>query len=548
MRAAKSTSRKSTAADHAKVGRPLGRLYQTLSRTNQAIARADCESTLLKDLCGIVVAYGGFVAAWVGLLDPDGHLRSMAAAGPAKGYANDLELSVDALDSQGRGPGGRVLRSGKRVICNNFLEDPRNAPWHALARRYKIRASAGMPLKCDGRVIGLLSVYSSRSGRFGSDEVAVLDDIAADISLGLANLRAATALKRGVEQRQRLLEQLDQIERTVRVGVFQVSLPAQAVWWSAGFSALLGLHPDVVPSWNSLVSALGPVSAGTLQVAITEAGLGNGELDLDLPLCRGEEGAETWIRVTGRVYQGTDSRIEARGIVEDITAKRLLAAQVERAAADERHRLLSELHDNLGQLLAGSTLLAALQERAIEKQAPALLDDARRLAELVAECGMICRDLSHGRAEDFPDGLSGALSRLASGTTATGISCKLTAAAGVDAALTTPQCVELLRIAQEAVTNALKHANCRHIEIDVWISGAMIHLTVRDDGIGIAHAGLRDGIGMRTMRFRAARLGGTLHLQYAKNVGTSVTISVPSLASPTPQPQVPPLVRMRSLK
>jgi signal transduction histidine kinase len=533
MRAVKSTPRKAAAAKHAKVSRPLGRLYQTLSRTNQAIARADCESTLLKDLCAIVVDYGGFLAAWVGLLDPDGHLRSMAAAGRAKGYAKDLELSVDALDSQGRGPGGRVLRCGKRVICNRFLEDSRNAPWHALARRYKIRASAGMPLKCDGRVIGLLSVYSSRSGQFGSDEVAVLDDIAADISLGLANLRAATALKRGVEQRQRLLEQLDQIERTVRVGVFQVSPPAQAVWWSAGFSALLGLRLDVVPDWNSLVDALGPVSAGTLQAAITEARLGNGELDLDLPFCRGEEGAETWIRVTGRVYQGTDSQVEARGIVEDITARRLLAAQVERAAADERHRLLSELHDNLGQMLAGSTLLAALQERAIEKQAPALLDDARHLSELVSECGKICRDLSHGRPEDFPDGLSGALARLASRTAATGVSCKLTAEAGVDAALTTPQCVELLRIAQEAVTNALKHANCRHIAIGVSSSGALIHLAVRDDGIGIAHAGLRDGIGMRTMRFRAARLGGTLHLQYAKKVGTSVTISVPSLASPT---------------
>jgi signal transduction histidine kinase len=185
-------------------------------------------------------------------------------------------------------------------------------------------------------------------------------------------------------------------------------------------------------------------------------------------------------------------------------------------------------------MLAGSSLLAALQERAVAEQAPALLDDARRLAALLSQCGKICRDLSHGRPEDFPDGLSGALSRLASGTNATGISCQLTAASGVDTALTSPQCVELLRIAQEAVTNALKHAKCRHIEIDIWISGAMIHMTVRDDGVGIGRAGSRDGIGMRTMRFRAARLGGTLHLQYARNVGTSVTISVPRLATPSP--------------
>jgi signal transduction histidine kinase len=534
IRAARSTPRNATAAEHAKVSRQLGRLYQTLSRTNQAIARADCESTLLKDLCSIVVDHGGFVAAWVGLLDLDGRLRSTAAAGPAKGYADDIEVSVDVFDPHGRGPSGQVLRSGEHVICNNFLKDSRNAPWHVLARRYNIRASAVMPLTCDGRVIGLLNVYKSRSGQFGSDEVAVLDDIAADISLGLANLRSAKALKRGVEQRQRLLEQLDQIERTARVGVFQLTVPAQVVWWSAGFSALFGLRVDAVPDWNSLVNVLGPVGADTLRVAITEASRGNGELDLDLPLSGGEETAETWIRVTGRVYAVTDCQVEARGIVEDITERRLVAAQVERAAADERHRLLSELHDNLGQMLAGSSLLAALQERAVAEQAPALLDDARRLAALLSQCGKICRDLSHGRPEDFPDGLSGALSRLASGTNATGISCQLTAASGVDTALTSPQCVELLRIAQEAVTNALKHAKCRHIEIDIWISGAMIHMTVRDDGVGIGRAGSRDGIGMRTMRFRAARIGGTLHLQCAKNAGTSVTISVPRSAMPIP--------------
>lgn len=534
MRAARSTPRNAPATEHSKFSQQLGRLYKTLARTNQAIARADCETTLLNDLCGIVVDHGDFAAAWVGLLDPNGRLRSAAAAGPAKNYADDIELSIDALDSQGRGPGGRVLRTGKRVICNNFLDDSRNAPWHALARQYNIRASAGMPLKCNGQVIGLLNVYSSRSGQFGSEEVAVLDDIAADISLGLANLRSASALKRGVQQRQQLLEQLDQIERTVRVGVFEVTLPGQTVRWSAGFSALFGHRLGVVPGWNSLVNVLGPVGAETLRVAITEASRTDGELDLDLPLRGGEETAETWIRVTGRVYEGTDRQIEARGIVEDISDRRLLAGQIERAAADERHRLLSELHDNLGQKLAGSSLLAALQERAVAEQAPALHSDARRLAELLAECGKICRDLSHGRPEDFPGGLSGALSRLASSTSATGISCQMTAAPGVDAALTTQQCLELLRISQEAVTNALKHAKCRQIDIAVWISGAMIHLTVRDDGIGIGHAGSRDGIGMRTMRFRAARLGGTLHLQCARNAGTRLTISIPHLAKPNP--------------
>ena len=84
------------------------------------------------------------------------------------------------------------------------------------------------------------------------------------------------------------------------------------------------------------------------------------------------------------------------------------------------------------------------------------------------------------------------------------------------------------RIAQEAVTNALKHAGCRRIDIALVRQGQAVALTVADDGVGLgAAAAARAGLGLRTMRYRAARVGGVLSLHAPPGGGTLVRVLVP---------------------
>jgi signal transduction histidine kinase/putative methionine-R-sulfoxide reductase with GAF domain len=510
---------------HAALIARLRGLYRTLSRTNAAIAHADSESALLNQICQIVVEHDGFVLAWIGFLGADGRLRASAAAGAARGCVTNLELAVDASDPAGGGPCGRALRLGVHVISHDFLADPRNAPWHAKAREHGIRGAAVIPLLHDGRVSGVFAVYSDRVGQFDAPEVALLDDIGTHLAMGLAHLKRTAAMQRLGEQRELLYQQLSEIERTVRVGVLQLTVPNETIWWSAGVPALLGLPADTPPAWNGFREALGAAGLATLRAAITAAVRSDQELDIDLPLA-GRRATPAWIRIFGRV-EAVDGGIEANATMQDVSERRLIATQINQATAAERQRLLSDLHDNLGQVLAGAGLLAAAHERDVRAVAPTLAESARQLVSAVTESQRLCRDLAHGLLEDFTEGLAVVLQRLAARTSQTGIGCSFNSHGESAAALSEVQCRELFRIAQEAVTNALKHAACRQIDIALNVAAATVDMTVSDDGIGIDPARMVEGLGMRTMRYRAARIGTTVHVEPAERAGTRVRLSVP---------------------
>jgi signal transduction histidine kinase len=329
------------------------------------------------------------------------------------------------------------------------------------------------------------------------------------------------------EQQELLYRQLSQIERTARVGGLPLIVPDEAVWWSGGVPVLLGLPAGAQSDWAALRQALGEAGVATLRAAIMAALKTNQELDIDLPLA-GPSAAPAWMRICGRVAL-VDKRIEANAIIQDVSERRLVASQINQATAAERQRLLSELHDNLGQLLASAGLLAIAHEREVRATAPTLAASAQQLVAAIVESQRLCRDLSHELMEDFREGLAGVLERLAARTAQTGVACSFHCSGGDALDLTEAQCRELFRIAQEAVTNALKHASSRRIELALIVDSSSVELSVLDDGLGIDLAGMVEGLGMRTMRYRAARLGTTVSVAPGEAGGTRVRLSVPRI-------------------
>jgi signal transduction histidine kinase len=90
---------------------------------------------------------------------------------------------------------------------------------------------------------------------------------------------------------------------------------------------------------------------------------------------------------------------------------------------------------------------------------------------------------------------------------------------------------QLFRIAQEAVQNALRHANARRIEIQLTLEGPELKLAVADDGSGIADvSGSPGGHGSHSLRYRAAAIGGRLYVGPRPGGGTIVACSVPNQA------------------
>ena len=227
--------------------------------------------------------------------------------------------------------------------------------------------------------------------------------------------------------------------------------------------------------------------------------------------------------VSGRDEVG---RLEANFTTMTRQLDSALAAERERATSDaraeERARIAREVHDAISQHLFGLRMIAAGMRRAD----PA--NEQVRVIERISEEAL--RDMQALLTElrpVVPDGagLAPALQEIcAAYRDRLGLS--------VDAALddvTVPAPVEhaLLRITQEACTNAVRHGNARELAVSMARQDGHVELAIRDTGAGFDPAAAHAGSGLAHIRDRVAELGGTVHIDSAPGRGTALTVRVP---------------------
>lgn len=221
-----------------------------------------------------------------------------------------------------------------------------------------------------------------------------------------------------------------------------------------------------------------------------------------------------------------------RGIAEGVNGLLLRLAE-ERRAGDaralaaqeaERHRIAQELHDEVGQSL--TVVLLGLKQ--VETQAPpALVPDLAALRES-ARTGLddvrrVARRLRPGVLEDL--GLASALAALATDfANHSQAAVRRSFAPGLPA-LSPEAEVVVYRVAQEALTNAARHADASQVELSLQRLGGSVVLEVRDDGRGFT--GLGEGSGLMGMRERAALVRAELSVISQPRHGTTVRLKVP---------------------
>jgi len=218
-------------------------------------------------------------------------------------------------------------------------------------------------------------------------------------------------------------------------------------------------------------------------------------------------------------------------ILHDLTKRRRLEELVLEATSLEQKRIGQDLHDGIGQQLAGlSFYCKSLSDRLAAKGLPEAAD-AQRMGQLIDQSKAQVRALSHGLnpVVDKPQGLMRALEELAEYVSSTfGIACSFNRKAEVlldDVAMST----HVFRIAQEAATNALKHGRARNIRISLDQLCGQNCLCIEDDGNGISICPMNrtGGIGLEIMKSRASIIGGTLEIFAAANGGTVVRCYFP---------------------
>lgn len=208
--------------------------------------------------------------------------------------------------------------------------------------------------------------------------------------------------------------------------------------------------------------------------------------------------------------------------------RRRLSSAVVSGQDAERRRFALEIHDGAGQVLVGALLHLDLAG----KTAPSEPLQAARLLVLqaLAEIRSVAHDLHPpGLAQH---GLQESLRQLAEQLSGERPKVQLEVGPGVPAALPPALALNLYRIAQAALGNAVRHANARTIAVRVQAADDELVLEVEDDGDGFLPALARHGVGLLGMRERAAGLGGRLTLDADLGRGTRVRCAVPLPALP----------------
>jgi signal transduction histidine kinase len=221
--------------------------------------------------------------------------------------------------------------------------------------------------------------------------------------------------------------------------------------------------------------------------------------------------------------------------IETTLAERAeLARRLVNAQEDERRHLARELHDELGQNLAAISALAASIEKSAADTCPGLSAEARTLAEITMRTMQSLRGtLHHLRPADLDQfGLGESLKHLvdlwnASRRRSTRFELDLPREIGP---LSDTAANHVFRIAQEALTNAAKHAGAKTVRLRVEPVTLPdgIRITVEDDGVGRRNNGhASDGMGLLNIKERVAALGGSISLDDRPGAGLTLRVTVP---------------------
>lgn len=238
-----------------------------------------------------------------------------------------------------------------------------------------------------------------------------------------------------------------------------------------------------------------------------------------------------------RVNERTRDLAESNaGLRREMAERRRLEIALIRVSEEQQQALGRELHDGLGQHLTSLALFGAALQQQLSARAQPEAAIAQQVVDLVNQATDMTRAMARGLypAELEYAGLPAALEQLAAQTCALqDMDCVFHADASVR--VQDPHiAINLYRIAQEAINNAVKYSRSRYLRMALLRVGDTTRLSISDDGIGMdtASSTKQQGLGMHSMRYRASLLGGRLEIANSTpGGGTSISVIYSDLGS-----------------
>jgi signal transduction histidine kinase len=267
--------------------------------------------------------------------------------------------------------------------------------------------------------------------------------------------------------------------------------------------------------------------------------------------------AETELRtIAGNLENLVEERTQAiaqtnRRLSEEIAQRMQAQDQILAISSYEQRRIGHDLHDSLGQELAGAAFLGGALTHALRKHAPEMAPQAEQLTGVLSRAVSEIRRIAHGLTpvEPATGGLMNSLRGLCSDAAHSfGIECTFQSeieSCDLDPTVGT----HLYRIAQEAIHNAIRHGHAARVVVSLREnrSSGLSALSIVDNGTGIPNAAADSpGLGLRTIRYRAEAINGRVDVTAMDGGGTMVLVEFRSGSAGDPHEAVsgpPPPVR-----
>jgi PAS domain S-box-containing protein len=449
-----------------------------------------------------------------------------------------------------------------RRICETkqslIVRDTRNEPdWEWVAGADHVRNWMGVPLVISGKVMGLYSVDKTAPAFFTPEHARVAETLAARAASAIQNaqlfeqsLHYVAALEERIAERNRVEAALRQSEEryrelfeNARDAIYVHDLEGNYISINHAAEELSGYSRDEIVGHN-FSEFVAREHIKKVRERFCAKLAHNGETTYEVDVIA-KDGRRVPVEVSSRAIYENGVMIGVQGTARDITERKqaqdalqMFSHQLIEAQEEERRRIARELHDQIGQVLTAVKMnLHTVQRVCNAAEATAYIRDN---IDAVDEALRLVRDLSVDLRPPLLDdlGLVTALrwyvDRYAKRT---GI------VAEVDVELRDPNerfSRELetacFRIAQEALTNVVRHARATHVTVRLGKRNTLLVLSVKDDGIGFNPDALRRRarraatLGLLGMQERAHAAGGVLEIDSQTSKGTEVRLELPLVA------------------
>jgi signal transduction histidine kinase len=546
----------------------LGLLSQMVEDISGELALQPLLARLIERACKLIGADDGVIGLYVAERDV---IRTAASHAVPEGQLNS-EMP------RGHGLTGRVLELGMPVRCR-YGDLPH--PSRAEATDMDV---IGMPIRSRGELVGVFGIGAWPPKHLGDAEQGLLEHFARHAAIAIVNARRYSEEQRRAVRFAMIarvagiiasVTELDQLLQrasdaihdllgftSVDIPLIDPSDPQTLVIRIRGGEYKQRIrHVDRLPISRGIMGAaartrltqlVNDVSADPRYVA--PPGMKPARAELVVPMLYGDE-------LLGVVNVEGDGPFDELDCMSLAIVSEHLAVAVHNAhlieqsqrlvVLEERQRLARELHDNVTQILASISLMAQSLSSAWHNDPVDGEHRATRLAELAQmafdEMRALLDELIPGGEPSTVSSADAAnaapLHVLASALLdwhglATSVTRLLSMMVPHDLALHLdfdcyiPQALgherALLRVCQEAVSNVIRHAGARRVEVSVGVVGERVRLEVADDGCGLPADAPR-GFGLASMERRLTECGGALHLESRPPHGTLLQAEMPRL-------------------